>query len=80
MKQMYHTTGHQTFDLTECKVHYVDGKYVVSRPSKWTAGKPQEMHSVMGPVMLRPYLVTEWTEVELEIPGVWAEIDLEEKQ
>lgn len=67
MKQLYHAAGYSTFDLTECKIHRIDGKIIISYPSKWEAGDPQLMPAVAGRVTMRPYRVTDWEEVELKL-------------
>jgi len=74
MKQLYHVTGHATFDLTECRVHRLttdDGRirFVVCYPIEWKTSDPQEMQPIKGPgkVMLRSFLVTKWKEVELQL-------------
>lgn len=71
MKQLYHIAGHQTFDLTECKLHRLeeDGKvrFVACYPKKWRTADPIEMNTMKGPMTLRPYWITEWEEVELEV-------------
>jgi hypothetical protein len=73
MKQIYHSTGYITNDLTECRVsRLVDSngvaRFVASFPSKWTEGERVERKTPSGnTVSHRPYTVTEWTEVELAI-------------
>ena len=72
MKQVHHVTGYQTFDLTECRIHYVTEKgkpprLVVCIPKTWEAGEYVDMPGVNGKSMkVRPYTVTEWREVEIE--------------
>ena len=71
MKQLYHTTGHQTCDLTECKLHRITGdggveRFIVSYPKTWTALPQQTLPAVNGEnVVMTPYLIDEWEEVEL---------------
>lgn len=73
MKQLYHTAGHQSFDLTECKIHRIvdaDGKarFIVSYPKKWEASEKQPMALARGgEASLRSFNVLEWEEVELEV-------------
>jgi len=70
MKPNYDQTGYQTFDLTECKIHRVedDGKvrFIAFFPKKRTLGEAMEMHTIKGKIVMNPYVVTEWDEVELE--------------
>ena len=74
MKPTDFYTGHQTMDLTECKVHALpnaDGtiRIVARYPSKWIALEKAGMMSVNGLVEMRPYRVTEWREVTLRTVG-----------
>lgn len=70
MKPVDVHAGHQTFDLTECKVHALkndDGstRIVARYPKAWVPGEKRQMQAVAGIVEMRPYIVTEWREVVL---------------
>jgi hypothetical protein len=67
VRQVYHYGGYQTYDLTEVKVHYLDGKFIACRPIKWEVKEESEMTTSNGKVMMvKLYEVTEWEEVELQ--------------
>lgn len=75
MRQIYHTTGHRAYDLTECRVHrLVDksgkAKFVVCWPVKWVKLEPQQLTTHDGKqVTMCGYSVTEWAEAELDLRG-----------
>jgi hypothetical protein len=72
MRPTHEYTTHQTFDLTECKVHcLVDAstgkrRVVVLVPKEWEAGERRDMPAVNGEtVSMRPFRVTAWEEIVL---------------
>lgn len=69
MKPTHDYTGHQTFDLTECKVHVLDNpdgtrRLVAFVPKTFSAGAKTQVNTVNGAQpALRPFLVSAWEEI-----------------
>lgn len=62
MKPVHAYFGHVTTDLTECKVHLVDGELVAFVPKAWEILREQEVTvSATGEkANIKHYRVTEW--------------------
>lgn len=67
MKPLFMSFPHQTFDLTEVKVHRKpDGTIALYHPKEWEAKPRQVLNTHLGTaVELTPYLVTDWEETPL---------------
>lgn len=62
MKPVHAYFGHVTTDLTECKVHMVDGELVAFVPKSWDVLNEQTM-TVLATgetAQIKQYRVTEW--------------------
>lgn len=62
MKPVFEYFGHVTTDLTECRVHLVDGELVAFAPKAWRVLDEQTV-SVLATgekAQIKQYRVTEW--------------------
>ena len=62
MKPVHSYFGHVTMDLTECKVHCIDGELVAFVPKTWdVVGEVNAHVAATGEmVKLKQYRVTDW--------------------
>jgi hypothetical protein len=68
MRPAYCYAGWSTFDLTEAKIHFTEGRLIACIPSKWekiTENKVTLQTGKGGTMDVHQYRILEWDEVEI---------------